>query len=219
MMASVPLAAQERFTIPEILSPAFPFDLVSAKAADRIAWIEYERGMRNLYTAVPSDFRPVRLTEYLEDDGRDLSELQISDDGSVLLFVRGHEPNREGWIANPASEADGAERAAWAVRSGGGAPWRVAEAWDPDGSVVPTVLRTGVGTGTITYNAAYPDKDAGNITTDFIAAAVDEQVLTLAKHARCQVNANKRVIDVALFNLAGAANDWANGDQFLVRIW
>jgi len=131
MLASVPLAAQERFTIPEILAPAFPFDLVSAKAADRIAWIEYERGMRNVYTAVAPDFRPVRLTEYLEDDGTDLSELQISDDGSLLLFVRGHTPNREGWIANPASDPEGAERAAWAVRSGGGAPWRIAEAWDP----------------------------------------------------------------------------------------
>jgi len=129
--APAPLAAQQRFTIPEILSPAFPFDLVSAKAADRIAWIEYERGMRNVYTAVPPHFRPVRLTEYLEDDGTDLSELQMSDDGSLLLFVRGHTPNRDGWIANPTSDPEGAERAAWAVRSTGGAPWRIAEAWDP----------------------------------------------------------------------------------------
>ncbi len=131
VVAPVPLSAQERFTIPEILSPAFPSNLVSAKAANRIAWIEYERGMRNVYTAVPPDFRPVRLTYYMEDDGHDLSGLQISDDGLVLLFVRGHTPNREGWIANPASDADGAERAAWAVRSDGGAPWRVAEAWNP----------------------------------------------------------------------------------------
>jgi dipeptidyl-peptidase-4 len=129
--APVPLPAQERFTIPEILAPAFPFDLVSAKAADRIAWIEYERGMRNVYTGVPPHFRPVRLTEYLEDDGTDLSELQIADDGSLMLFVRGHTPNRDGWIANPTSDPEGAERAAWAVPSTGGAPWRIAEAWDP----------------------------------------------------------------------------------------
>lgn len=130
-ISAPPAMAQDRFTITEILSPAFPFDLVSARSADRIAWIEYERGMRNVYTAVPPDFEPVRLTEYLEDDGRDLSELQISGDGSVLVFVRGHTPNREDWIANPASDPDGAERAAWAVRSAAGAPWRIAEAWDP----------------------------------------------------------------------------------------
>jgi dipeptidyl aminopeptidase/acylaminoacyl peptidase len=126
-----PLSAQQRFTIEDILSPAWSFNLVSAKRADRIAWIEYERGMRNVYTAVAPDFTPVRLTNFMEDDGTDLSELQISDDGSIILFVRGHEPNREGWIANPASDADGAERAAWAMRSHGGQPWRVAEAWDP----------------------------------------------------------------------------------------
>jgi dipeptidyl aminopeptidase/acylaminoacyl peptidase len=131
VVAPAPSAAQERFTIPEILSPAFPSNLVSANAANRIAWIEYERGMRNVYTAVPPNFRPMRLTDYMEDDGNDLSGLQISDDGSVLLFVRGHGPNREGWIANPASDADGAERAAWAMRTDGGEPWRVAEAWNP----------------------------------------------------------------------------------------
>jgi len=126
-----PLSAQQRFTIEEILSPAYTFNLVSAKRADRIAWIEYERGMRNVYTAAAPDFTPVRLTHFMEDDGTDLSALQISDDGSIILFVRGHEPNDDGWIANPASDADGAERAAWAVRSSGGEPWRVAEAWDP----------------------------------------------------------------------------------------
>jgi hypothetical protein len=94
-----------------------------------------------------------------------------------------------------------------------------AEAWDANGGSLPTAARTGVGTGTITYAATYPDKDATAITTNFYGADIAEQVLTLAKHARCQVNANKRVVDVALFNLAGAANDWANGDQFLVRVW
>ncbi len=125
-----PLAAQD-YTIADILSPAFAYDLVSARDADRIAWLEYERGMRNVYTAEAPGFRARRLTDWMEDDGRDLSSLQISDDGSVLLFVRGHTPNRQGWVANPTSDPDGAEREAWAVRSSGGEPWRVAEAWDP----------------------------------------------------------------------------------------
>ena len=33
------------------LAPAFPFELVSAARADRIAWLAYERGRRNVYTA------------------------------------------------------------------------------------------------------------------------------------------------------------------------
>ena len=111
---------------------------MSAKAADRIAWIEYEEGRRNVYTAAAPDFEPVRLTRFEDDDGRDLSTLRISDDGSVVVFLRGHNPNRDGWIANPASDPRGAERAAWAASTAGGEPWRVAEAWNvalsPDGA-------------------------------------------------------------------------------------
>jgi dipeptidyl-peptidase 4 len=118
--------AQARFSVADVLSPAFPYSLVSATGADRIAWIEYERGMRNVYTATPPEYRPVRLTSFLEDDGIDLQELQISADGEIVTFVRGHTPNREGWVANPASDPRGAERAVWAMSTRGGNPWRVA---------------------------------------------------------------------------------------------
>ena len=46
--------AQERraaFTMEDVLSPAFPYNLVAARKADRIAWIENQQGMRNVYTA------------------------------------------------------------------------------------------------------------------------------------------------------------------------
>ena len=135
-LTTLPAQAQ-RFSIEDVLSPGYPVQLVAARAADRIAWIEYEEGKRNVYTAVAPDFMPVRVTRFEEDDGRDLSTLRISDDGSTLVFLRGHTPNREGWIANPGSDPRGAERAAWAVSTGGGDPWRVAEAWNlalsPDG--------------------------------------------------------------------------------------
>ncbi|MFC1477755.1 TolB family protein, partial [candidate division KSB1 bacterium] len=124
--------AQEQFTIEQVLSPAYPFDLVSAKNTDRIAWIEFERGMRNVYTAAAPDYTPVRLTDFMEDNGYDLSSLSISDDGAVVVFVRGHSPNRDGWIANPNTEPDGSERAVWAVRTDGGAPWRIVEASSPN---------------------------------------------------------------------------------------
>ena len=83
------LSAQNRFTIEQVLSPGYPFELVAAKKADRIAWIQYERGMRNVYTAEAPGFEPVRLTFYRDDHGRDLTDLRISDDGSTLVYVRG----------------------------------------------------------------------------------------------------------------------------------
>ena len=82
----------------QYLAPAYPYELVSAAKADRISWLAYERGQRNVYTAAAPDFRPVRLTRFLEDDGIDLTTLSISADGSVVVFVRGHEaePHRVG---------------------------------------------------------------------------------------------------------------------------
>ena len=144
LAALSPAPAQaQRFSIEDVLSPGYPVQLVSATAADRIAWIEYEEGWRNVYTAAAPGFEPVKLTRYEDDDGRDLSNLRISDDGSTVVFLRGHTPNRDGWIANPASDPRGAERAVWAVGAGGGEPWRVAEAWNvalsPDGKWVAYV--------------------------------------------------------------------------------
>ena len=158
-LGALPAQAQ-RFSIDDVLSPGYPVQLVSARAADRIAWIEYEEGKRNVYTAVAPDFVPERLTRFEDDDGRDLSSLRISDDGSTLVFLRGHTPNRQGWIANPASDPRGAERAAWAVSTAGGEPWRVAEAWnvalspdghwiawESDGDIYRAPVNPGVATG------------------------------------------------------------------------
>ena len=132
--------AQNRSTIDSYLAPGYPFELVAAKKADRIAWLVYERGMRNVYTAAPPAFAPVRLTRNLEDDGVDLTDLSISDDGTIVTFVRGHAPNRAGWVANPLSNPEGADRTIWAARTSGGPAWRIAEggapALSPDGRAV-----------------------------------------------------------------------------------
>ncbi len=129
-----PAQAQARYSIQDILSPGFPSSLVSATHADRIAWIENERGMRNVYTAMPPGYEPVRLTNYLEDDGINLTRLQISDDGEIVIFLRGGfvrgrfirgNPNRDGWFANPTSDPRGGERVVWAMSTRGGNPWRV----------------------------------------------------------------------------------------------
>jgi dipeptidyl aminopeptidase/acylaminoacyl peptidase len=125
------LHAQSGPTIAQFLSPASPLDLASARHADRLAWMAYEEGKRNVYTAAAPDFEPVRLTSFLEDDGTDLSDVSISDDGSMIVFVRGTAPNRVGWVANPSQYPGGTEQAIWAVRPSGGEAWRVAEGSSP----------------------------------------------------------------------------------------
>jgi dipeptidyl-peptidase 4 len=127
-------------SVAPFISPGFPSDLVAAKKADRIAWIVYERGLRNVYAASAPDFKPVRVTKFLADDGVILSDLEISDDGAVVTFTRGSESNREGWIANPSSDPAGPERAIWAARTNGTGAWKLTEgesgALSPDGASV-----------------------------------------------------------------------------------
>ncbi len=130
-IAGSPASAQKEFTVEQILSYSFCYELVSARKADRIAWLENREGRRNVYSAAGPDFKPAPLTRFVEDDGTDLSSTAISDDGSVVVFVRGHDPNREGWIANPSSLPDGSEQAIWAVRTREARPFRLSAGREP----------------------------------------------------------------------------------------
>ena len=125
----------------QFLSPASPLEIVAARKADRIAWTSFQEGMRNAYTAAAPAFTPRRLTNFLKDDGIDLSGIQISDDGGTVVFLRGTALNRVGWAANPSADPEGPERSLWAARTAGGAAWRVvddapAPELAPDGSAV-----------------------------------------------------------------------------------
>src|SRR5262245_22360333 len=124
--------AQAKPTIEQFMSAPSPLELTSAKKADRVAWVTYERGMRNVYTAAAPLFRPLRITSFLKDDGQEVADVSLSNDGTIAVFVRGSAPNREGWIANPTHEQEGTERAIWAARTIGGAAWRLAEGASPE---------------------------------------------------------------------------------------
>jgi dipeptidyl-peptidase 4 len=118
-------------TIDQFLMPGYPTEVVSAKKVDRIAWTAYEHGRRNVYTASAPQFQALRVTSVTKDDGVELSDLSISDDGAVVVFVRGTQPNREGWVANPTANPAGAERTIWAARTAGGAAWKLGEGTTP----------------------------------------------------------------------------------------
>jgi dipeptidyl-peptidase 4 len=116
----------------QFLSPASPLEVVAARNVDRVAWVAFEEGKRNAYTAAAPGFKPVRLTNFMQDDGIGMSDIRISDDGSTVVFVRGTAPNRDGWVANPAADPNGPERAVWAARTSGGAAFRVVEGANPE---------------------------------------------------------------------------------------
>jgi len=118
-------------TIARFMSPASALALTSAKKADRIAWESYEKGMRNVYAAAAPLFTPIRITSFLKDDGVDISDVQLSDDGMIAVFVRGSAPNRDDWIANPSHDPDGGARAIWAAKTSGGSAWKLVNGASP----------------------------------------------------------------------------------------
>ena len=133
-------AAAGGFTIDQFLSPPSPLEMGAARKADRIAYVVYEKGMRNVYTAAGPDYKPVRITKFLDDDGVDVGSVRLSDDGSTAIFVRGHGQNRVGWIANPSHDPSGGDRAVWAAKTDGTGAWRLA-------SIANTEVAPGGGRG------------------------------------------------------------------------
>jgi dipeptidyl aminopeptidase/acylaminoacyl peptidase len=128
----VPAQTGSTPTIAQFLSSASPIEVVAAGNVDRIAWIAYDEGKRNVYTAAAPAFAPKRLTSYLKDDGVGLTSVRISADGSTVVFVRGSAANRAGWHANPASDPNGPDEAIWAGRTANpGVSWRVVEGSSP----------------------------------------------------------------------------------------
>jgi len=129
----IPGFARHQPNVAQFIKPGLPLELVSAKKADRIAWVAYEEGKRNVFTAAAPLYRPVRATSFLKDDGVDLTGVKISDDGSTVVFVRGHQQNNDGWVANPGGNPAGTERAIWAAKvATPGVAWRLAEGSNPE---------------------------------------------------------------------------------------
>jgi dipeptidyl aminopeptidase/acylaminoacyl peptidase len=117
----------------QFMSPDSPQEIVAARKADRIAWVDYAEGKRNAFTAAAPNFTPVRLTNFMKDDGIMMSQIKISDNGSTVVFLRGEAPNRSGWAPNPTADPNGPEHAIWAARTaGGGAAWKVVDAANPE---------------------------------------------------------------------------------------
>jgi len=86
------------FELGSILNAPNASGLVSSGASGRIAWVSYEAGARNIWTASAPAFSPVQLTHFEADDGQAIAGLTFSPDGSLLFYEYG---NQDG--ANPAS--------------------------------------------------------------------------------------------------------------------
>lgn len=119
------LAQQTPLSLDGLISAPFPTELTAAPAGNRLAWVQNERGVRNVMLAQAPEFTPKKLTAFTEDDGQELGQLEWTPDGQTLFFCRGGAANRAGEIPNPTSHPAGAERAIWSVSVNGAAAQRL----------------------------------------------------------------------------------------------
>src|SRR5207237_2103340 len=107
------------------LSAPFPENLTAATKVSRIAWTFNEQGKRNIWVAEGPSFTARKVTAYNEDDGGALSDLNFSDDGSAIVYVRGEGKNSAGQFPNPTSNPAGMEQTVWTIAWSGGDAKRV----------------------------------------------------------------------------------------------
>jgi dipeptidyl aminopeptidase/acylaminoacyl peptidase len=150
--------ANPGFTLEQVMSAPFPSDLAAAAKGGRFAWVQDDRGMRNLWAVEAPGYQGRQVTQYAQDDGQELSNVQFTPDGAMLVYVRGGQPNRAGEIPNPTSDPEGETQAVWIVPVAGGAPRKLgdgmAPALSPKGDVVAFLRRGEVWSVSLTDTAA-----------------------------------------------------------------
>src|SRR5215831_17002073 len=114
--------ASAPFTVEQILSLPTPDNLIASPVGSTIAWTFNERGVRNIYAADAPDFAPRKLTTTKDDDGQELTHLVFSNDGKVIVYVRGgdHGGSRPADPPNPNAEPVAPKMQVWAVAAAGG---------------------------------------------------------------------------------------------------
>jgi dipeptidyl aminopeptidase/acylaminoacyl peptidase len=131
----LPLGA-DSFSLEDIMSFAFPSNLIVSPVGDRIAWVFNQEGLRNIWAAEGPDYKARMLTQYSKDDGQELDSLSFNFDGTIIVYVRGGNTNRAGEYPNPMSNPDGVKQQVWAVKFEGGDPWLLSTGRNPKTSPV-----------------------------------------------------------------------------------
>ena len=139
-------AAENSFSIRQVMSAPFASELIAAPTGARVAWLMNEQGRRNVWEASAPDWKGHRITAFNQDDGQDIAELAWAPDGSYLLFAHGGDFETGGDNPNPNLSPEKPEQAIWLVAMDGTAPKQLTEghapAVSPKGDVV-AFLRNG----------------------------------------------------------------------------
>jgi dipeptidyl aminopeptidase/acylaminoacyl peptidase len=131
--------ANERDRLAEALALPVTSHLVGARDVPRFAWIENAAGVRNIWVATRGEAAR-RLTTFTQDDGQELSDVVLSNDGASLAFVRGGDeefPDQEDLPNTGAAPLTPAQQV-FVLATDGGTPLEIGQghspAFSPDGT-------------------------------------------------------------------------------------
>jgi dipeptidyl aminopeptidase/acylaminoacyl peptidase len=133
LLFSIPALLCAQVTFQQLRSHGFPNELTAS--GPHVAWALNEEGKRNIYFATAPDYAPRRLTNYLRDDGQELTSVAISPDGKYVVYVRGGEHGSNWDVTtpvNPASMPVAYRVQVLAVPVAGGEPKVLAEGDQPE---------------------------------------------------------------------------------------
>jgi dipeptidyl aminopeptidase/acylaminoacyl peptidase len=137
-LGSAHASARSEFSMEQMLHYPFATQLAAAERGDAVAWVCNLDGVRNIWVARGPAFTPLKVTQFNEDDGQEITQLTFSPDGTRLVFVLGgdHDANwpAEGDLApDPSSSPTQPVAAIWALPLKGGQPVKIDEG---DGPVI-----------------------------------------------------------------------------------
>jgi dipeptidyl aminopeptidase/acylaminoacyl peptidase len=143
LLAGTSMSVQQPrpFTVEQVLSFPSPENLVASPSGSTIAWTFNERGARNVYVADGPNFEARKITRYSGDDGQELTQLAFSNDGRMLVYVRGgdHGGRAAEIPPNPSGDPAQPKIQIWSVPVAGGSPKLVADGDNP--AIAPDGLR------------------------------------------------------------------------------
>jgi dipeptidyl aminopeptidase/acylaminoacyl peptidase len=115
------LAASGSFTLSQVMSAPFASAPIASPSGGKVAWLENERGKRNVFVASAPDWKAQKVTNFSKDDGQEIGELAWAHDGSYVVFVRGGDLENGGENPNPDLNPITPEQEIWFAMADGSA--------------------------------------------------------------------------------------------------
>lgn len=132
LVSSFASRSRAAFSLNQVMSSPFASELSAAPAGDRVAWVLFEQGKRNLYVAAAPGWQGHKATSFDEDDGQEINQIVWSRDGAVIYFVRGGDFEMGRDNPNPAVSVVKPDQSIWSLRLDGSAVKKLAEGQAPE---------------------------------------------------------------------------------------